>query len=101
MVDTDGRKVELVSLNIKNDETHALVRELAALKGFSQTYAVEFAVRNELERQKAEQEKSNTKAGLAAWLMKISEETAPLMNDGRTLKQLMDELYDDETGLPK
>ena len=88
-------------LNIKNDETHALVRELAALKGFSQTHAVEFAVRNELDRQKAEQEKRDPRTGLAAWLMKISEETAPLMNDGRTLKQLMDELYDDETGLPK
>ena len=90
-----------MSLNIKNTETHALVRELAALKGFSQTYAVEFAVRNELDRQKAEQEKRNPKTGLAAWLMKISEETAPLMNDGRTSKQLMDELYDDETGLPQ
>ena len=39
--------------------------------------------------------------GLAAWLMEISRETAPLMNDGRTSKQLIDELYDDETGLPK
>jgi hypothetical protein len=41
------------------------------------------------------------KAGLAAWLMEISRETAPLMNDGRTTKELFDELYDDETGLPK
>ncbi len=42
-----------------------------------------------------------TKDGLAEWLLKISEETAPLMNDGRSSKELMDELYDDETGLPK
>jgi hypothetical protein len=42
-----------------------------------------------------------TKADLAEWLLKISEETAPLMNDGRSSKELMDELYDDETGLPK
>jgi hypothetical protein len=33
--------------------------------------------------------------------MEISRETAPLMIDGRTAKELMDELYDDETGLPK
>jgi hypothetical protein len=39
--------------------------------------------------------------GLAAWLMEIGRETAPMMKDGRTSKELMDELYDDETGLPK
>lgn len=39
--------------------------------------------------------------GLAAWLMEIGRETAPRMKDGRTSKELMDELYDDETGLPK
>jgi len=33
--------------------------------------------------------------------MDIARETAPLMNDGRTSKELMDELYDQETGLPK
>jgi len=41
------------------------------------------------------------KSGLAVWLMEISKETGALMNDGRTSKELMDELYDDETGLPK
>jgi hypothetical protein len=39
--------------------------------------------------------------GLAARLMEIARETAPTTNDGRTSKELMDELYDDETGLPK
>jgi hypothetical protein len=28
-------------------------------------------------------------------------ETAAIMNDGRTSKELFDELYDDKTGLPK
>jgi hypothetical protein len=32
--------------------------------------------------------------------MQLSRETGPLMNDGRTSKELMDELYDPETGLP-
>ena len=31
----------------------------------------------------------------------IIERTAPLLNDGRSTKELFDELYDDETGLPK
>jgi len=44
---------------------------------------------------------ANPKKGLTAWLDEISRETALLMNDGRTSKELMDELYDDETGLPK
>ena len=29
------------------------------------------------------------------------EGTAAIMNDGRSSKELMDELYDEETGLPK
>ena len=37
-----------MSLNIKNERTHALVRELATLRGVSQTEAVEGAVRAQL-----------------------------------------------------
>ncbi|MBD3942244.1 type II toxin-antitoxin system VapB family antitoxin [Microbacterium sp. NEAU-LLC] len=37
-----------MSLNIKNERTHALVRELAELTGMSQTSAVEDAVRRRL-----------------------------------------------------
>ena len=44
---------------------------------------------------------TSSKKGLAARLMAIARETAPLMNDGRTSKELMDELYGEETGLPK
>jgi hypothetical protein len=33
--------------------------------------------------------------------MEIGRETAPLINDGRTLKEIMDEFYDKETGLTK
>jgi hypothetical protein len=39
--------------------------------------------------------------GLVDWLERITPETAAIMNDGRTTKELFDELYDDETGLPK
>jgi len=41
------------------------------------------------------------KKGLASWLKEISRETSAIMNAGRTSKELMDELYDDETGLPR
>jgi hypothetical protein len=39
--------------------------------------------------------------GIAARLMEIARETGPIMNDSRTSKELMDEVYDDETGFPK
>jgi hypothetical protein len=89
-----------MSLNIKNRETDELIRKLAALKGVSLTYAVQLAVQKEIERAQAERQGEH-KEGMAAWLMKISRETAPLMNDGRTSKEVMDALYDDQTGLPK
>jgi len=61
-----------------------MVRELAALKGVSLLVAVSQAVQEKLKREKAERERGNGKKGLAIWLMAISRETAPLMNDGRS-----------------
>jgi antitoxin VapB len=97
MVDTDGRKVESVSLNIKDEETHQLTRKLAQLTGESLTLAVKVAVKERLERH----EKAAKRDDRMEWLNRITTETAAIMNDGRTSKELMDELYDDETGLPK
>jgi antitoxin VapB len=85
-----------MALNIKDEETHRLVSELARETGESLSLAVKTAVKERLDRRRA-----NPKAGLAARLMEIANETGPLMNDGRTTKELFDELYDDETGLPK
>ncbi len=45
-----------MNLNIKNHETYELVKELATLKGTSLSYAVQLAVRNEIEREKAAKE---------------------------------------------
>jgi hypothetical protein len=90
-----------MALNIKDEKTSRMVRELAALKGISLVVAVSEAVQEKLEKEKAERERSKGKKGLAARLMEISRETAPLMKDGRTTKELFDELYDDQTGLPK
>jgi len=85
-----------MALNIKNEETHRLARELAALQGVSIVVAVTKAVEEKLEREKASKRESRME-----WLERITAMTAPLMNDGRTSKELLDELYDDETGLPK
>ena len=43
-----------MSLNIKNEEATRLVRELAALKGVSLVVAVSEAVKEKLEKEKAE-----------------------------------------------
>jgi len=63
--------------------------------------AITQAAQETLERDRAQAKNRNGKQGLASWLMDIARETAPLMNDGRTTKELFDELYDEETGLPK
>jgi hypothetical protein len=94
-------KVASLAISIKNEETHRIVKELARLRKISQVAAVTEAAREALERDKAEHERRSQKEGLAAWLMEIGRETAPLMDDGRSSKELIDELYDDETGLPK
>jgi antitoxin VapB len=97
MVETSGGKVESVpSLNIKNEETHRLAVDLARLTGENVTTAVTVAIRERLERQKP-----NPKAGLAAWLEEMTRYTAAAMNDGRSSTELIEELYDPETGLPR
>jgi hypothetical protein len=87
----------MMGLNIKNTETEAKIRELAMLRGTSLVTAVTEAVEHEIKREKESQRKQKL---LAEWLMEISRETGPMMNDGKTSKELMDELYDPETGLP-
>ena len=90
-----------MGLNIKDRETEDLIRKLAARKGVSLTYAVKLATQREIERDEAERKGGEGKKGFAAWLMEIGRETDPLMDDGRTSKEVMDALYDDKTGLPK
>ena len=85
-----------MGLSIKNQESEELIRELAALRGVSLVAAVTEAVEEKLAREKAAKRESRMD-----WLRRITKETAAIMNDGRTSKELMDELYDDATGLPK
>ncbi len=84
-----------MSLNIKNEETHRLARELAQLTGESVTVAVTISLKERLERKKP-----NPKAGLADWLDELSKRTAPLLKDLPPSDKIGDLLFDKETGLP-
>jgi len=84
-----------VSLNIKNQETLKLARQLARKNNETITAAVTIALRERLERQKA-----NPKAGLAEWLDGLSKRTAPLLEQLPASDQVGDLLFDKDTGLP-
>ena len=85
----------LMSLNIKNDETHKLVRELATLTGESMTTAIRVAVRERIERVEIEKQ-----AGLAQRLLAIGRAAAPLWKEPYRSTEHGDLLYG-EDGLPK
>jgi antitoxin VapB len=84
-----------VALNIKDEETHRLARELAQRNGETVTMAVKIALKERLERQK-----QNPKAGLAEWLDEMTKRTAPLLKDLPPSDKIGDLLFDKETGLP-
>jgi hypothetical protein len=86
-----------MGISIKSPVAEERIRELAALRGVSLVTAVTEAVEREIEREKLSQRRKKL---MADWLMEIAQETGPRMNDGKTSKELMDELYDPETGLP-
>jgi antitoxin VapB len=84
-----------MSLNIKDERTHKLVRELARLTGESMTAAVGQAVRERLERERAK--KGN---GLAERLLKIGRECAAHLKEPYKSIDHAELLYD-EKGMPK
>ncbi len=84
-----------MSLNIKNERTHALVRELAEATGLSQTSAVEQAVQrwlDEIKRQTTRRQHLD---------MLLAEIRAGWTDDDiAAMKREMEEMYD-ENGLPR
>ncbi|MFB8189251.1 type II toxin-antitoxin system VapB family antitoxin [Microbacterium sp. NPDC055988] len=87
-----------MSLNIKNETTHELVRRLAALTGQSQTSAVEDAVRRrlaELEQQRTDDDMERRRR-----IRAVIRRAQQIPSTGRTTEEIMDELYD-ETGMPR
>jgi len=85
-----------MSLNLKNPETEEIARKLARRTGETLTTAITVALKERLDRI----EKAKKAEDRMEWLERITAQTAPLMNDGRSTKELFDELYDD-AGLPK
>jgi hypothetical protein len=86
-----------MSLNIKNRVAEEKIRTLAAMRGVSLVTAIIDAADNALAQEKKHPRRKKL---TAEWLMKISRETGPRMNDGKTSIELINELYDPETGLP-
>jgi len=82
-------------LNIKSDKTHRMAKELARLTGESMSVAVGEAVRERLDRVKA-----NSKEKLGERLVKIAKECGPLWKEPFRSIDHGDLLYD-EKGLPK
>lgn len=94
MVETTvGRRIPM-SLNIKNEETHRLAKELADLTGESISEAVAEAVKERLTRVKKE------RSGLAERLLAIGRECAAHLEEPYRSMDIDDLLYD-ERGLPK
>lgn len=91
-----------MSLNIKNEETYGLVRQLAAMKGVSLTTAVKVAVRNEIEREIADHNQAMQQAQkkrseiLQAFAEEFSREVKNPIHSWD-----VDALLYDENGLPK
>jgi antitoxin VapB len=84
-----------MSLNIKNEETYRLARELAEITGESLTEAVTIALRERLERARRERDRDNF---VERWL-EIGRDTAARLGPYRHIDH-GDFLYD-ERGLPK
>ncbi len=85
-----------MSLNIKNDETCRLARELARLTGETMTGAITVALRESLEREK----RRRNAGALAEELHVIGQRCASLLGPGPSAVEHGDLLYD-EWGLPR
>jgi len=86
-----------MSLNIKNERTHALVRELATLSGMSQTQAVEDAVTRRLDQLRGES--SEEAHARVDRIMKLAQQLSSRLKP-ETFEDVNEWLYD-ENGLPK
>ena len=85
-----------MSLNIKNEETCDLARELATLTGESITGAITVALRERLERERHERSVETRVQELRS----IARRCARLLKDGPSAVEHGDYLYD-EGGLPR
>lgn len=84
-----------MGINIKNEETQKLARELAKLTGESMTGAVTEAVRERLERLRSERGQ-----GLVDRMLEIGRDCATRLKEPFRSKDHAELLYD-EQGLPR
>ncbi|MEO8094296.1 MAG: type II toxin-antitoxin system VapB family antitoxin [Pseudolysinimonas sp.] len=88
-----------MSLNIKNEHTHELVRRLAALTGTSQTEAVTEAVQKRLDELETAQ--ADDWEVRRAEILRLAAEIRESLTPEQIADFTADFLYDDETGLPR
>jgi antitoxin VapB len=84
-----------MGLNIKNEETHKLAKELARLTGETMTAAITEAVRERLQRLRSDQG-----TGLAERLITIGKDCAVHLREPFRFVDHGELLYDDK-GLPR
>jgi antitoxin VapB len=84
-----------MSMNIKNEATHKLARQLSRITGESMTEAVTEALREKLGRVQNKQS-----GGLSERLLEIGRDCAPRLKEPFRSADHGDLLYD-EKGLPK
>jgi len=84
-----------MSLNIKNDETHRLARELAALTGENMTVAIREALRERLDRVRR-----SRKSRMSDRLLAIGKDCAARLKEPFRSADHGDLLYG-EDGLPR
>lgn len=85
-----------MSLNIKNEETHRLARELAHITGETMTGAITIALKERLKRER----RARSADARARELHAVGKRCARLLKDGPSAIEHGDCLYD-ERGLPK
>lgn len=85
-----------MGLNIKNPETYALAKKLAAVTGESMTAAITKALEERLERVRADKQ-AGVEAKVQA-IMRVVRDSGP--SHGMTSQDIDSMLYD-ERGLPK
>ncbi len=84
-----------MSLNIKNEDTHRLVKQLASITGESMTEAITTSVRERLNRLRGKKQQS-----LSERLLAIGKDCAARMKEPIASIDHGELLYD-EQGLPK
>ncbi|HEY8662406.1 MAG TPA: type II toxin-antitoxin system VapB family antitoxin [Propionibacteriaceae bacterium] len=86
-----------MSLNIKNERVHQLVRDAAQRTGLSQTSVIEEALKHYLRDLDEEQSATRRRVDeiLAVFDARLTDQ------DRAEMTKMMDDLYDDETGLPR